>query len=114
MNKKLNFMLIILLIILWILLVFLDCYRIKKSGENNGGTPIITIFVKDYEKIDSGETPEGNVEIKETGTTYIGIGYTVTYFKKQQFLNYEPASIVYFGYSLKLFGFIPISGLEEI
>lgn len=114
MKKKLIFKLIILIIFLWILVIILDCLRIQKLDENNGGIPIITIFVKDYKKVNSYETPLGYVESKENGTTYIGIGYTVTYFKKQQFLNSEPASIVYFGYSLKLFGFIPISGREDI
>jgi len=114
MNKKLILKLIILIIILWILVIILDCLRIQKLDENNGGIPIITIFVKNYEKNNSRETPLGYVESKQTGTTYIGIGYTITYYNKQQFLNSEPVSIVYFGYSLKLFGFIPISGREDI
>ena len=110
MNKKLILKLIFILIILWILLIVLDCYRLEHTGD----TPIITIFVKDYEKIKSMEIPNGYFEEKEKGTIYVGLGYTKTYYNKQHFINSEPSSIAYLGYSIKLFGFIPISGREEI
>lgn len=108
MNKKIILKIVILIFSLWAIFVIIDCFRMHNLGENSGGKPLITLYAKKYENIEQVETSDGKIEVGESGTIYIGLGYTKKYYKKWQI----DKSVAKLGYSLDLFGFITIDGFE--
>ena len=93
MNKKIILKIVILIFSLWAIFVIIDCFRMHNLGENS---------------VEQVETSDGKIEVGESGTIYIGLGYTKKYYKKWQI----DKSVAKLGYSLDLFGFITIDGFE--
>lgn len=108
MNKKIvkvigNIILIIFM--LWVILVIVDCYRIN----NYESKPLITIATKEYENVRQIEDNGNVIEIGEEGIIYTGLGYVKKCYRKWQ----GTRELKHWGYSLVLFGFITIGGMEE-
>lgn len=81
------------LLVIWITLIVIDCIRLSDIIHNgNQKKPLITIYTREYED----ETG--------TGTEYIGLGYSVNYYKPNTSLGYKV--------EVNLFYIITVGGFE--
>ena len=105
MNIKLIIKIIKIICIIPLSLMIIDCIRIS----NHVDKPIIIIKEESYDKSKIVNTSSGPVEVGEFGTTYVGLGYTKTVYRKWQYARDMTRN----GYIVKLFGFIGIYGYES-
>ena len=104
MNKKVLGIILLVVFILWIIYIVADCIRINNFSDK----PFITISEKNYDNVEQINNYGQIIEVGEYGTTYIGLGYTKTIYKKWQVAKDLPK----LGFNIKLFGIITISGFE--
>lgn len=90
--------------IIWMIYIYIDCIRISNFHDK----PLITISEKNYDNVERMEYPNENIVYGEYGTIYTGLGYT----KKRYNIWQLDKELSRPGYSVHLFGFIPISGFE--
>lgn len=92
--------------IIWMTFIYVDCIRISNFHDK----PLIVINEKNYDNVRKIEDIYESIEVGEYGTIYTGLGYTKKRYQKWQL----DKSLSRAGYSVYLFGFIPVSGFEFI
>ena len=81
------------LLVIWIILIVTDCIRLSDIIHNgNQKKPFITIATKEYK------------DERGAGTEYIGLGYSVNYYKQNSSMGYKV--------EVKLFYIITVGGFE--
>ena len=88
MKKSTKTILVIAILIMWIILIIFDCYRLNNSYNKLKQKPLITIMNINYD------------DEYEYGTIHIGLGYSVKHFRSKEYGAYNTIVYVFYVFPL--------------
>ena len=91
MKKSTKKMIFIIILIMWIVLIIVDCNRLNNSYNKLHLKPLITIMSIDYDNE------------SEYGTIYIGLGYSVKQFRSKYCGAYNTVVNLFYMFPLPCF-----------